>query len=79
MGRKMEEWGILVKILFSDPRVEGEEKEKNSRYKHWNCITEASNLCNQSDSKHCLFNMKRGEFLQYCGREEGEEYWRSHQ
>ena len=28
MGRKMEEWGILVKILFSDPRVEGEEKEK---------------------------------------------------
>ena len=24
----MEEWGILVKILFSDPRVEGEEKEK---------------------------------------------------
>ena len=25
----MEEWGILDKILFSDSRVEGEEKRKN--------------------------------------------------
>ena len=26
MRRKKEEWGILVKMLFSDPRVEGERK-----------------------------------------------------
>ena len=47
----MEEWGILDKILFSDSRVEGEEKKKKKNQD-----------LNQSYSKHFLLIMKWGKF-----------------